>query len=280
VTLSKSFLIFLDFSSQFAYILGERISASKRGLMMRQISKNWMIFGLLGLLLGCSNPKVRVSEEDLAQSKAQNAQLGTQISELRVQLAASDSVNQVLEQTLKNRDTMIDQQEMLIKDLDMQVQKYKSQEPKSQSATSVNSPTNPETVAKSPVEPKTTSSDFQTEYNRARILYDKKSFKPAEVIYRSLIEKEPQNKLASNCQYWIGECFYGLKQYDTALAEFQKVFTHPSAPKADAAQLKIAYCYKQLKKYNEAREELNRLLSSYPSSEFVPRARALLDELP
>ncbi|MCX6639444.1 MAG: tetratricopeptide repeat protein [bacterium] len=240
---------------------------------MRKTSLGIVILTLLMSALGCSNRNVKATDEQLNQAQTHNAELQAQINDLQARLMESEGSRKNYQDSLRTLDSMIEQQDVLIKDLDMQVKKYQAQEPKQLSP----APLLPPVVAQTTP---ALSDNYQADYDKARGLFEKKSFKQAEAIYTALLQSEPDHKLASNCQYWLGECYYGQKQYETALAEFQRVFTYAKAPKADAAQLKIAVCYMQLKKYEEAREELNRLLSAYPSSEYVPRARALLDQLP
>lgn len=149
------------------------------------------------------------------------------------------------------------------------------------------SPAHPVAVAQEPVPPPpedlpviSRSADFQRGYEQALALFNEKKYAPSAQSFTALLESNRNHRLSGNCQYWIGECHYAQGQYENALAEFQKVFAYPNCFKADAAQFKIALCYLQLTHNNEAREEFNRLISAYPNSEYVARARAHLDKLP
>ena len=148
-------------------------------------------------------------------------------------------------------------------------------------------PVHPVAVAREPVPPPpedlpvvSPSADFQRGYEQALVLFNEKKYTESAQDFAALLEGNRNHRLSGNCQYWIGECLYAQGQYDNALAEFQKVFAYSNCFKADAAQFKIALCYLQLTHNNEAREEFNRLISAYPNSEYVARARAHLDKLP
>ena len=85
--------------------------------------------------------------------------------------------------------------------------------------------------------------------------------------------------LSDNCQYWIGESYYGLRNYNQAIAEFEKVFSFANSNKIDDAQLKLGVCYLRLGDKAQARNEFDRLLSAYPSSEYKPVAQRYIARL-
>ena len=122
--------------------------------------------------------------------------------------------------------------------------------------------------------------DFQRGYEQALALFKEKKYSESARSFAALLEGNRQQRLAGNCQYWIGECLYAQSKFSDALAEFQKVFVYPNNFKADAAQFKIGLCYLQMNKPEEARAEFSRLIAAYPGSEFVSRAQAHLDKLP
>jgi TolA-binding protein len=122
--------------------------------------------------------------------------------------------------------------------------------------------------------------EFKARYDRVMELFQQKKFDEAATAFQTLLESDRENQLAGNCQFWIGECRYGQRRYEAAIAAFEKVFAYPNSFKIDAAQYKIALCFLQMKRYPEARDEFSRLISAYPSSEFVARARTQLDQIP
>ena len=222
--------------------------------------------GLLFFLLGCSGSKVRVLEEQVTQLNTQNDSLQTELQSARTNLAQAENSIQTLQETLNAKDETIAQQEEALSDLRFQNLELKA---------------NLEgTTQKLGSKEITLSGDFQADYNRAQEFFKKRWYLQAASLFKKLADSDRSHALADNCQYWLGECYFAQKQYENAQAEFEKVFTFPQSNKSDAAQLKIALCLLQMNQYPEAKEQLVHLLSTYPSSEYVPRARSLLEQIP
>ncbi|MDZ7372511.1 MAG: tetratricopeptide repeat protein [candidate division KSB1 bacterium] len=123
------------------------------------------------------------------------------------------------------------------------------------------------------------SSEFRVRYEDALAEYKARNFKAALAIFQELLQTDPNNTLSDNCQYWIGECYYGMEDYNQALVAFEKVFSFPGTNKAADAQLKIGLCYLKLGDRARARQEFQRLIDNYPDSEYVSKARSYLSQL-
>ena len=113
-------------------------------------------------------------------------------------------------------------------------------------------------------------------YNDALNNYFNNDFLEAIQEFRILIEREPTGAYADNAQYWIGECYYSLEDFEAAIAEFEKVFTFKENNKSDHALFKIAISYQQIGRYLKARESMERFLAEYPDSELANQARDFL----
>lgn len=116
-------------------------------------------------------------------------------------------------------------------------------------------------------------------YQRALAEYNAGRYKNAIEMFSALLAENIESNLADNCQYWIGECYYGLKNYTQAIAEFEKVFRYPDTNKADAALLKLGLTYMKLNDVNSARTQFELLIANHPKSEYVERARRYLSKL-
>ncbi|RJP73086.1 MAG: hypothetical protein C4524_15345 [Candidatus Zixiibacteriota bacterium] len=145
-------------------------------------------------------------------------------------------------------------------------------------APAVSPPPEPQTEAPAAAPP--AAGDFRARYDAALALFHEKKFTRSAQAFRALLEADRGHDLSDNCQFWLGECYYALRQYEAARAEFEKVFIFPWSNKLDAAQYKLALCHLQLERYDEARTEFNRLLTVYPASEYLDLARAHLAKLP
>jgi TolA-binding protein len=85
--------------------------------------------------------------------------------------------------------------------------------------------------------------------------------------------------MADNCQYWIGECYYGLRQYQKAIIEFQKVFAYSATDKHDDAQLMIGLSYFRLGQRDQAQSEFQTFLNNFADSEYSSIARRYVQDI-
>ena len=120
---------------------------------------------------------------------------------------------------------------------------------------------------------------FKEQYDAARDLYENKKYRQAAAIFEKLIAAGGDKSLLDNCQYWIGECYYGLNSYSQAIVEFEKVFTYSDSDKYDDSQLKLGLCYLRIGNVEKAKSELEKLIANYPDSEYLQRAKEYLARL-
>jgi TolA-binding protein len=85
--------------------------------------------------------------------------------------------------------------------------------------------------------------------------------------------------LSDNCHYWIGESYFGLKKYNEAIQHFETVVGMAGSDKADDAQLMIGNAYAAMGKKVEAKDALQKLITAYPASPLVKRAKAKMSSL-
>jgi tol-pal system protein YbgF len=120
------------------------------------------------------------------------------------------------------------------------------------------------------------SADYRAAYEKAMSLYNRHSYREALAAFNNLLAMDDRNSLADNAQYWLGECYYAMGNYNQAVAEFQKVLSFARSNKSDAALLKLGLCYIRLGDRAQARSELEQLIANYPRSEYVGKARNFL----
>lgn len=132
-------------------------------------------------------------------------------------------------------------------------------------------------MARAPQAASATGTDgYVQRYSEARNLYEQRRYTEAIAMFQEILAGNDKSSYADNCQYWIGECYYGLGKYEQAIAEFEKVFTFARSNKSDAALLKLGLCYVRLGERQQARSEFEQLLANYPSSPYVRNARRYL----
>jgi TolA-binding protein len=126
---------------------------------------------------------------------------------------------------------------------------------------------------KTRVIPKLTNEEYQTKYIESLSNYQNGEWNLSLDGFKFLIQADSNHDLADNCQYWIGEVYYSLKEYNRSIKEFEKVFTFPGTNKADDAQFKLGLCYVNIGQIEMQRRNLKIYLSSTPTVNITKEAR-------
>lgn len=117
------------------------------------------------------------------------------------------------------------------------------------------------------------ASSFAEGYQDALKSYRSRQYHEAVQKFEALLQTNNRHALSDNCQYWIGESYYALGNYQQAIAAFQNVFTFSNSNKDDAAQLKLGLCYIRLNDEEQAKREFEKLINNYPTSEYINIAK-------
>ncbi len=123
------------------------------------------------------------------------------------------------------------------------------------------------------------SDAIRRDYETAWRTLDKKDYKAAIGRFREFIKKYPKSTLAVNAQYWIGESYYALKEFDRAVIEFDAVRKYPQGEKTPAALLKQGFAFAELGEKVNARLILQEVVEKYPQSPEAVRAKQRLKSL-
>ncbi len=117
-------------------------------------------------------------------------------------------------------------------------------------------------------------------YQRAYDLLMAGKFKESQEAFAEFIRRFPQSDLADNAQYWIGESFYGQKEFRGARDAFQAVADHfPFGNKVPDALYKQALCEGELGDKAAEKKLLSAVAEQYSYSEAAGKARDLLKKL-
>ena len=139
-----------------------------------------------------------------------------------------------------------------------------------------------ERSAVSPLErsaPNWKTASYKDRYEDARQDYLARHYQEAIQKFEVLLAENTKNSLSDNCQYWIGESYWGLGKYQQAIDAFEKVFSFIKSNKEDAAQLKLGLCYLRLNDNERAKQEFQKLIDNYPTSEYVSSARRAIAQM-
>lgn len=112
--------------------------------------------------------------------------------------------------------------------------------------------------------------DYEEAWKRLRA----RDYRGAIERFKKFVERHPDSNLTDNAQYWIGESYYALREYDEAILEFDIVRTkYPDGDKVPAAWLKIGYAFAELGNRVDARLILQEVINRYPRSKEAEKAR-------
>jgi len=89
----------------------------------------------------------------------------------------------------------------------------------------------------------------------------------AETAFDDFLQRFPNDPLAGNAQYWLGESLYVRGQYRSAAGAFLKGYqNYGRNPKAPESLLKLAMSLQRLGQKDAACSSFNELASKYPSA--------------
>jgi tol-pal system protein YbgF len=90
----------------------------------------------------------------------------------------------------------------------------------------------------------------------------------------------PQNQLADNSLYWIGECYYSQKKYQEAVSTFtQLINNYSDGDKIPDAILKKGYALIEMGKQSDGVDVLKELISRFPLSEEASLAQQKIKDV-
>jgi tol-pal system protein YbgF len=131
-------------------------------------------------------------------------------------------------------------------------------------------------------------------YQTAYIDFSKGSYALAIAGFREFLRRFPDDDLADNAQYWIGEAHFSMARthqnagqqdkaaqaLEQAVQEFKKVIAnYPRGDKTPTALYKEALALIELKQPTVAQSRLQYLIDNFPQAEETPLARERLSAL-
>lgn len=122
---------------------------------------------------------------------------------------------------------------------------------------------------------------IEAEYQAAYELLSpqQKRYAEAAAAFATFLQKYPDDELAPNAQYWLGEAYYVSQRNADALAAFEVVVDrYPSSTKAPGALFKIGRLHQAAGRGDVARASFERVLADYPDSPAAGLARERLKQ--
>jgi tol-pal system protein YbgF len=113
------------------------------------------------------------------------------------------------------------------------------------------------------------------QYNYAFGLLRSQDYPAAEAAFSQFVLKHPQDELAGNAQYWLGETFFVRNDYSSAAAAFAKGYqVYPKSPKAQDNLLKLGISLGNTNRKQEACLVFGKLGREFPDLAPANKERA------
>lgn len=87
--------------------------------------------------------------------------------------------------------------------------------------------------------------------------------------FDTFLRDYPDSAYAPNALYWLGEVYYVTRDFETALAQFERLQdTYPDSSKQPDALLKIGFTHYELGEWERARAALEQVIADYPGTNY------------
>lgn len=112
-------------------------------------------------------------------------------------------------------------------------------------------------------------------YNHALSLLRRADYVAAEAAFRAFLSEHPDDPLAGNAQYWLGETHYVRNEFEPAARAFLEGFERfPDGNKAPDTLLKLGVTLRQLGQAGEACATFDELNRRFPEASAAIKRRA------
>jgi tol-pal system protein YbgF len=113
------------------------------------------------------------------------------------------------------------------------------------------------------------------QYNYAFGLLRSQDYPAAEAAFTQFVQKHPQDELAGNAQYWLGETYFVRNDYNSAAAAFAKGYQlYPKSPKAQDNLLKLGVSLGNIGRKQDACFAFGKLERDFPNLAPTNKERA------
>jgi tetratricopeptide (TPR) repeat protein len=115
--------------------------------------------------------------------------------------------------------------------------------------------------------------------NQAKDFYNKRNYLSAIEFLEKALLVETSNKQESEINFYLGDSHYFVGNYDKSIEYLNKVINSQVSNYQDAARIRKAESNLKSGKVSEAKIEYQALIKNHPSSNYVPKARKMLQQL-
>ncbi|MGK2906695.1 MAG: tol-pal system protein YbgF [Desulfuromonadales bacterium] len=102
-------------------------------------------------------------------------------------------------------------------------------------------------------------------------------FSGGRELMETFLKRYPDDALAINAAYWVGETYYAEKNYEKAILKFEDIIQkHGEHPKVASAMLKQAMAFESSGDKATARLLLQRVIERFPLSDEAKKSKQIL----
>lgn len=117
-------------------------------------------------------------------------------------------------------------------------------------------------------------------YDAAYALFKAGQYQPSMLAFQNFIKTYPNSSLLPSALYWVGNGFYNLKDYRSAITiQLRLVQQYSDSQKAPDALLNVASAYRMLKEKKNEKSTYEEILDKYPKSPAAEKAKERLTKL-
>jgi tol-pal system protein YbgF len=117
-------------------------------------------------------------------------------------------------------------------------------------------------------------------YRQGVDLIRKGRYEEGRQALQQFLADNPKHSLAVNASYWVGEAYFGEKEYENAILQFQDVIQkYGDHPKVASALLKQGITFQTLGDKQSAKAILQKLVNTFPMSDEAKTAKERLKTL-
>lgn len=117
-------------------------------------------------------------------------------------------------------------------------------------------------------------------YERVLTRFKDGDMEMARQGFAAFLADYPDSELAPNARYWLGESYYGKKDFRRAIDSYDRVeLDYPHSEKVPAALLKKGFAYLALKDQKRASSAFKQVVTLYPKSPEAGKASDKLSQL-
>lgn len=243
--------------------------------------KSFIVLSIF-IFVGCANTDIDILKKSVAELSSQNVELKKEISDMKSNLS---EMNRKIK--TNSEDTKLNSEALLTLKADIKFLESKTNERFKQFEAS-NKANNPENIQNKVQSGNAESSkvyiddditDKTTLYNLALELFKSSRYEESLNKFRSFVVRFPEDSLADNSLYWMGEIYLQNGDLEKALESFNNVINnYPNENKVPDAIFKSAVVNDKLGKRDVAIDLLKKLILNFKYAEISKVAKDKLKE--